>query len=446
MTEDSASHPFKASFGRIKRNFGLAVSSSVAAGVLALLTVAVNARALSLDDLGHLVIVQSLAMLINGLGSFGTHLAIARSGAVAAERGNVADLYGIVRYARVLDLIAGLFAASLALLGAGPVGEALALSAPVRTGLAYFAGALLLSPLYSGLGILRLINRFGVISIVEVAGAAALFLAAVVLWLLDAPLTAYFAVYAVVFGGVPLVRYIVGLRILKAEYQAPSGRHRLSKEDRREFLRFAAGSSVWSSLELLRAQADTLIAGYLFSPGAVGVFGVAKQIAGAVRRFSEMAAGVSFAEIGRLEARGQLRESRALVRRICILSVAVGALAVLGAAVVGRPLLLYGFGPQFVSAYWALVILTLGAALQFVASPIVMYVQILKGAGVPLMATILGLILFAAVAVLLGPSFGIAGIAWANPAFFVVVIAVGLVVIRNTKVPDASDTLPRETI
>lgn len=439
------SSPFKASFDRIKRNVGLAFFSSVAAGVLGLLTIAVNARALSLHDLGNLVIVQSLAMLINGLGSFGSHLAVIRSGLVAAEQGNAADLYGIVRFARLLDLFAGIFAALLALLVAGPAGEAFALSATVRTGMAYFAGALLVSSLYSGLGILRLMNRFGVISTVEVASAIALFLAAVILWLLDAPLTAYFAVYALVFGGAPLARYVIGLRILRAEYSAPAGRHRLSRKDSRDFLRFAAGSSVWSSLELLRSQADTLIAGYLFTPAAVGIFGVAKQIAGAARRFSELASGASFAEIGRLEARGELRESRALVTRICALSALVGGVAIVGAAIFGKPLLHYGFGPQFVTAYAALVILTVGAALQFVASPIVMYVQILKGAGIPLLATALGLIVFAVVAFLLAPGFGIAGIAWANPAFFLVIIAIGAIVIRSSRLLNTSSAVPGET-
>lgn len=400
-------------------------------GILALLTAAINARALSLGDFGSLVLVQSAATLIVGLASFSTHLGIMRFGAIAVERDDPAALFGLVRLARRLDLGAGLIAGSIALACFGPVGGLLGFSQEMRLGMAYFAVGLLFSGFYSGLGLLRLQDRFEIIRSFEVGGSFFLLLAAVVLWAVDAPLLAYLAAYAIYVGGVPFLRYLVALRVLHRAYSPPDGPARLKPDERRAFIRFSLGSSVWASLELLRAQADTIIAGILFSNEMVGIFGAAKQVSGAVRRFSELASVVSFAEVGRLEARGEHRESSAIVGRVVRISVGVGVAAVLVTLVAGKQLLFYGFGPEFVAGSAVLVILMIGAALQFVFSPLIMYAQILRGARLPLIASIAGLVAFGGSILLLAGPFGLSGIAAGNVAFFIVAIAVVLASLRE---------------
>jgi O-antigen/teichoic acid export membrane protein len=427
----AAASEHRSALRQIGRNFTTALSSSILVGILGLLTVAANTRALPIADIGTLIVVQAYANLITALLTFTTQLPLIRMGVYAIEHGEIDRLHGLVRFALLLDMLAGVGASALALLLAVSAGAWLGLTDQVRFGLLIFAPALLFGGLSSGNGILRLVNRFDVMRTVDVGVAGVTLLGVLALWVVHAPLWQYFFVYSVAVGLLPLSRYAAARLVFRRQYPITGERKPLSVKDRRDFFAFAVQSSLASTIETFRVNADTVIASRLFSHEVVGIYGVAKQLSGVVRKFANFPSLIAYAEVGRMVARKDMAGSRALVTRVCLLVGAFGAACVIGAILLGRPALGILFGPGYVPGYVPLILLMIAATLQLVHNPISMYVQVLRGGAPVLYANGAGLLAFATVVACFVSWFGILTIAAAHSIFFLVVIAAFLLTLRR---------------
>lgn len=414
------SSTFSAALTQIRRNLVTVMSSTVIAGLIGLATLAVNTRVLGVAEIGTIAAVQGYALLVAGLLTLSTQLPLMQMGTQAIERDAIPELYALVRYALVLDLLMGITAVVAVGLCVGPVGEWLGIGTYIREGLAFFALAMLFSTFASSNGLLRLIDRFDLLRTIEVSGALSLFVAVVVLGALEAPLDYYLAAYALVFGATACLRYLSARLALSRRYPRPMSRETLSSEQRRSFFRFALNSSFAVTIETVRNNGDVVAVSSLFGREAMGVYAVAKQAAGAIRKFSGFTSLVSFVEMNRLIARGETAESRRVFEHLLKVCAFVGGIAFLTAIVVGEMALRLAFGPTYAEGYWILVILVAAAGIQFVMNPVSMFVQIDRGAFVQMMCNLAGFVVFAASLVPLAMWVGPEGVAVASVLFFLV--------------------------
>jgi O-antigen/teichoic acid export membrane protein len=163
----------------------------------------------------------------------------------------------------------------------------------------------------------------------------------------------------------------------------------------------------------------------LFGSTGVGIYAVAKQVSGAIRKFSSFSSLVSFVEFSRMTARGEYRERARLFQHVLAISAAVGAVAVVAVTILGEPILVYGFGPKYAAGYWTLVALMVAAAAQFVMNPVNMRVQIVRGALPAMMCNVAALAAFGLSLLPLAWGLGPEGVAVALIVYSLVVIGVG---------------------
>jgi O-antigen/teichoic acid export membrane protein len=427
----TASNAFSRSLIQIRKNLVTAMSSTVLVGLIGLATLAINTRVLTLEEVGTLAAVQAYALLISGLLTLSTHLPLMRMGTQAVEDGRTGELHALVRLALLLDVFAGIAAAVVTALCAGPAGSLLGINPDIRFGLSLFAGAMLFSGLSSANGLLRLTDRFDALRTVEVSAALLLFVAVVILAFTDAALDAFMAAYAVVFGLTFLARYLIARRVLARKFPKAEPLVQLERARKREFAGFALTSSLSSTIDALRNNLDVVAASSLLGREAAGIYGVAKQASGAVRKFASFSSLVSFVEFSRMTARGELEERARLFRHVLKICGLIGLAAVAAAILVGRPALTYGFGASYAAGYGVLIILVVAAALQFQMNAISMHVQITHGGMPAMMCTLLGLLAFIASIVPLASVFGLDGISGASVIYFLVSILAGAWLIKR---------------
>jgi O-antigen/teichoic acid export membrane protein len=424
-------------YRRLARNSAYLAGGTVASALFMMLAVVLSARALSAREFGLLVLFQSATMMLASLMSFSTQQPVIKLGASAQADGDKARLGRIIGLGLLFDGLAAIVAsvAAFAFLqfGRGWVGlegEQLGVAA-------LFAGSLLFTGYLTSNGIFRLLNRFGLLSLIQAGCAAGILAASAYLYASGAPFRAYcwaWAIFYVLNGQLPLVVGLVLARQAGIPISLSTGRMRPGEIP--TFLAYCWTTWGTATAEALRSNGDSLLVGAAVSVEAAGIYNVAKQLAGVLRKFNTVYASAAFPEISALSAHGEHDSAARVRRRMLWVGGLVGGIAIAAALLVGRLVLAVPFGPAFEGAYLPLVILTAAGASQLISHTLSMYVQVYVGPESLFRAYMLAIAVFLIAVLPLTSAFAIAGTATAQLLFSLVLIYLCHSALR--RVPDAA--------
>jgi O-antigen/teichoic acid export membrane protein len=187
-----------------------------------------------------------------------------------------------------------------------------------------------------------------------------------------------------------------------------------------------------ATADTVRSNGDSLLVGAAVSVEAAGIYNVAKQLAGILRKLNTVYASAAFPEISSLSAHGE-EENAALVRRRMLwVGGAIGVVAVAAALVIGRPVIGLLFGPRFEAAWLPLVILTAAAAAQLISHTLSMYVQVYVGPERLFRVYLVAIGIFVIAAFPLTSAFSISGTALAQLLFSLSLIYFCHLALRRT--------------
>lgn len=420
-------------YRRLIRNFSYLAGGTGAAGLFNLVALAIISRALSPKEFGLLLLLQSSALALGGIVSFGTQQPVIQLGSVAFEHRDFRRLGSIIGYGLSVDVAAALTAAVAGMAIVLLAGELIGISADERTLGMIFAVSLLFNGYLTSNGVFRLFNRFGLLSSIQAGSAALGAILAAILYASGAGLMAFVLMWAGTRALATQAQLWVALGIARNRGIPLSLRSSPQREsDFRHF--FAYCWSTWgtASTEALRINGDSILTGALVSVEAVGLYNVAKQLAGMIRKIGPVYAGALFPEVTSLAASRDAKGSARLRRRMLLVGAGVGAAGIGVIALIGIPLLRFGFAERFVAAYWALLLLAAAAALQLINQTVSIYVQVYLGPARLLLLYILATLAFIAAAPVLILLFGIEGAALAQVLFVVALIAFCAVALRGS--------------
>ena len=195
-------------YRRLARNSAYLAGGTVASALFMMLAVVLSARALSARDFGLLVLFQSATMLFASFMSFSTQQPVIKLGFSAQAEGDQERLGRIVALGLLFDGLAAVAATVAAfafvLFGRGWI-ELDDRTLGVAT---LFAVTLLFTGYLTSNGIFRLLNRFGLLSLIQAGCAAGILTASAYLYASGAPFEYYcwaWAIFYVLNGQIPLV-------------------------------------------------------------------------------------------------------------------------------------------------------------------------------------------------------------------------------------------------
>ena len=410
-------------YRRLARNSAYLAGGTVASALCMMLAVVLSARALSPREFGLLVLFQSATMMLASLMSFSTQQPIIKLGATALAEGDMDRLGRIIGLGLLFDTLAAIVAALAAVIflavGRGWIGLQ-----DEQLGIAYpFALSLLFTGYLTSNGIFRLLNRFGLLSLIQAGCAAGILAASALLYAFEAPFESYCLAWAIFYalnGQVPLLAALLLSR--KAGIPIAVSTAHMQQGEVRTFLAYCWTTWGMATAETLRSNGDTLLAGAAVSVEAAGIYNVAKQLAGVLRKANTVYATAMFPEISALSAHGQDESAAHVRKRILVVSGVIGVLAIAATALLGRFIIVSLFGSDFALAYVPLIILTTAAASQLISHTLSMYVQVYIGPERLLRAYLLAIGLFIIVVFPLASAFSINGIAVAQLLFSLALI------------------------
>ena len=334
------------------RAVGHLLGGTGATVAITLVTVGLAARALGPAGYGILALVLTLGQACERLLSFQSWQPLIRYGAALDAPEHAADYRSLLKFGLLLDLGGGALAwivASLLVLA----GRALFHLEPGTTVLAL---AYMVSLLFNLNGIataiFRLTGQFRLVARVQVAKALVRLACVAAAYAMGAGLTTFVLVWGVTQAAGSLTNFAVAWLVLRR-----TGRHRLLgaslKGLRTRFpglWRFALGSNLSLSLWASAQQVDTLLVGWLADPVSAGLFHIAKRISRVVQQVGSQVESVVYPDLSRMAAAGDERQFRRILLQTEAILAAFGGTCLIGALLLGAPLLRLAAGPGFAAA------------------------------------------------------------------------------------------------
>ncbi len=302
---------------RLIKNLGWLFSSQVLVGLIGLASLALAARALGPAALGLLALVEAYARIVARLVHLEPWQASIKFGSDALEQGDDARLSGIFYMSVVIDLIGGVLAGALAMACAPLL--VLLTGAENLTSSTVFIAALgvFVSLRATGVGALRLFDRFDVLARTDVASAVLRLALYATGFALGFGLTAFVVFFVVIslFDGLlafvlarrEMARRGVSIRpVALSDFKAANPR----------FFAFVWNSNLSVIFRQLAQRLDVMILAALVSPTALGFYHIARRSSEAALRLGRPLNQAIYPEFTRLVSAGNIAQVRRLAMQI----------------------------------------------------------------------------------------------------------------------------------
>ena len=408
-------------FRRILANAGKLLGGRAVNAVLSLAYTAVTARALGVNGLGVLVMINAFAQLLGDVVKFQSWQTVLQYGAEPLKARRLEDLHRVVRFTMLLDIASGVLGVLVGVVGAFVFGPQLGWSqaqAPLAAG--YIASVFFMTAA-APLGILRLLDRFdvlatnaAVISLVRLAGCG-------VGYLLHADLAFFLAVWALgtIAGYVQLL--VVAWREMGRQDLRRGFRWLGPTRVRAAGVwRFAWATNLNATVSVAFTHLVTLMVGALLGPAEAALWRIGRQVADAIAKPVKLMTPALYPELVRLLVEGREREMWRLTARIALTASGVGLLLLAVSGLGGAPLLHLVMGPGFAAAAGIMTWQVAAAVINLISLPLEPMVITLGRAGATVWVRVVAAAAFVAALPLLVPHYGLtaagAGLVASNAA------------------------------
>jgi O-antigen/teichoic acid export membrane protein len=365
--------------------------------------------------------------------SFSTQQPVINLGSVAQAEGDRIRLGKVISMGLVTDLFSSLIALAIAFTEIEFFFAAIGLADRDLAAARIMAATLIFTGYPASNGIFRLFNRFGLLSLIQTLCAAGLLVASAALYIAHAPFDAFVLAWAGYFiVNYQLQLWVSLILVRRAAIPLQLKRRIFAGSDGRTFVQYCWSTWGTSSIDTLRSNGDSLLVGAVVSVEAAGIYNVARQLAGVLRKFGTVYSATVFPEVTMLSAQDNIEGARRLKTRMMSATFLMGLAAVAAAAIFGQIVIHFLFGARFEAGYVPLILLTAAAGAQLVSHTPSMYVQVYVGPKRLLFVYLAAIAAFALAAIPLTFALSITGTAIAQLVFGLALVVLCQLALRDT--------------
>lgn len=336
---------------RVLANTGVLLGGRVVNAVISLAYMAVAARALGASGLGVLVLINAFAQLMGDAVKFQSWQTVLNYGAAPFAEGRKPDFQRVVRFTLFLDIVSGLVGVALGIAGSIVFDEELGWTVAQAPAAALYALSIIAMAPATPLGLLRLFNRFDLMSAQFAIQSAVRLAGGLIAWWLTAPLEAFLLVWAA--GTVAQFAY---LSIVSAREMSQRGL--LSDWSWKGPLtagmpgawRFAWATNFSATVDVMFTHVVTLVIGAIMGPAPAALWRVGRQVADALAKPAKLMIPALYPELARLRAAKGEAAMAKLAVQVGLLGGGVATLLLLVTIFAGGPILTLVMGPAFADA------------------------------------------------------------------------------------------------
>lgn len=409
-------------FRRLFLNAGKLLSGEGFAAVIGFVSTTITARALGPENYGILALVLTYKATVGTLVSFNAWQAIIKFGSEAQHKKDAIGLKQLLKFGFLLDVGSAFVGTILAISVSGLTINVLGWDPAIRNLLMLYSILILFSLSGTPIGVLRLYDRFDLLSYTSVLGALARLVGVTWCFLTGQGLLSF------------VVAYLIGT-IIGNLYQLFASLWVIRKRNLLDFVytplhgirqRFTGiWDFVWttnfnSTIRLLSREADGLIIAGFTTPNALGLYKIAKQFSKILPMLVNPLLQSIYPELARLWSARTKRRFVSLIKRSTLFSSIIGGLGWLGFVVFGRWLINLTVGVAYQDAYWVTVFYMLALyvfLVSFAISPAMQAIGLVREV---LLTTLVGTVVYFVLLFFLVPELDILGASLAYLGYFIV--------------------------
>jgi O-antigen/teichoic acid export membrane protein len=382
-------------FSRMGRNLVWLLGGRGFQAVASIAYLGIAARALGPAGFGEFSLVLAYGQAIANVAQLQSWQTVIRYGTLHIAAAARDRLGRLLAFTTMLDVAGALLGAAVALLAVPLVASFLGWAPHEQGRAAWFGVALLLSIGATPTGMLRLVDRFDLITYAQAVGPLVRLAGAVLVWLRGGGVEQFLVAWA----AAALLQHLAtwSLALLCTDLSIRMSRASLSRNhiENPGIWRFMLTTNAAGTIGLLSEQLATLAVGGVAGATAAGGFRIASKIARALARPIQIAARIVYPELARLHAHEDSATFNMVGSRVARLGLLLGGVALLLGTLCGPLLIRLLAGEEFGFARWMLALLALGVAVDlsgFTLEPLL----VARGeAGLVLRVRLIGALLFA---------------------------------------------------
>jgi O-antigen/teichoic acid export membrane protein len=346
---------------RLLRNTSYVLTGTAGASFLALVALALTARALGPELLGILAMIQAYAAMVDRA-RIECWPALIKYGAEALEDERHDDFKSLIKFGFLIDIASALFATMVAVGGVFAAGWWFDWAPETVQMAGLFSASILFRTSSMPTAVLRLFNRFGLNAAQDVATNAVRVLLVAVAYMAGAGLWAFLLITMAAQILNSLVLTIVGWTVLwRQGYRGVMGSSCKGITQR--------CPGIWSFIWSLNAgniarrstrELDILFVGGVLDPAAASLYHIAKKLGEILSLVGTPIQQAVYPELARLWARTEATRFRRTVTQIDLGSGGIGVAFLMVIAFNAELLITLTMGAQFTAAAGPLVLQTLG--------------------------------------------------------------------------------------
>jgi O-antigen/teichoic acid export membrane protein len=384
-------------------------ASKIVAAIASIVTLALTGRALGVLMFGVLILIHSYAQAASSLSKFQTWQVVIRYGGQGLAAGRPEDFKVATGFSLGLDLLSGVVGMAIAIALLPLIGGWFGVPPEYMTITALYCLVIPTMQAMTPGGVLRTLDRFDLLSWGSVVDPILKVILTSIAWAVDA----HFVVYVAIWFATDLIGdlYLWWLtwRELKRRDMVDALKPTLKPHPLKGAWRFAIRVNLTSSLAAAWGPVARLIVGGVLGPAAAAFYRVAATLADSAQRPTDMLSRAFYPEVMKMDPK--TKKPWKLMLRGAAIAGMFALVAVLLVALAGEELIRIIFGNQFLGAYPALVVLIIAPLLAMVAFPMPPMLYALHKDKAPLVARLVGTILYLIIVWPLSWRFGLAGAA-----------------------------------
>ena len=307
---------------RMFKNAGYLLGGDLLASAMRMITIALTARALGVENFGILVLLQTYVAVIDRVVNFQSWQALIKYGAEHRSRGQHEHLDDIFKLGFLIDLSTALIGAIVAASLARWAGSWLQWNEIIVEYAVFYSAVIAFNIEGTCIAVLRLHDRFGLLGGQKVVAASVKLFATVIAFATTDSL--------VVFVGLAAICQVIGylvliglsfwqLHKLKLKPIRKGSAARAMRENH-GFMSYIVTTNLHATFRMIPDQLDFLIVSVVLGNAATGIYKVAKETARILTRLVQPLYQSIYPELTRLSAARQYARLFQVVKRSSVMA------------------------------------------------------------------------------------------------------------------------------
>jgi O-antigen/teichoic acid export membrane protein len=329
-------------------------------------------RSVGIETFGTLVLIHAVMSTISDLAKFQSWQAVLRFGTPALEEGRTMDFRRLIKLTVLLDLSSALAGIAVAVIAVPFLAERFDWSPGWVPVIQIYAISILFMVTATPTGLLRLFDRFDLLSVSNAIGSFLRVIGAVWIFVngggLELLLLIWFS--STVTSGVWLIGHAYRTMSVRGLLRGPRLGYRGLGSGHEGITSFVWTTQANTTLASGMRHLTTVVVGLLLTPAAAGLYDISRQLTTLLTRFAKLMQPAIYPEFARLSVQNDMQAIRQLILRSMVLMTGAGTALVIPFVVFGRPLLGFAFGPEVEVAYGLVVLMAVAAAVRLLSFPL----------------------------------------------------------------------------